>query len=80
MQITLINDSVLHVREYNDEFERNYSFHWQDSKGGFLLRWDNAPHHKNLKTFPNHMHKKNLVEESDVITLKDVLKYITACL
>ncbi|WP_236610012.1 hypothetical protein [Desulfotignum phosphitoxidans] len=26
------------------------------------------------------MHKKNLVEESDVITLKDVLKYITACL
>jgi hypothetical protein len=74
IQIVLIDNSVLHVREYNDEFERNYSFHWQDSLGAFLLRWDNAPHHKNLKTFPHHMHKSNLIEESNVISLKDVSK------
>jgi hypothetical protein len=80
MQIGLIDNSILHVREYNDEFERNYSFHWQDSKGAFLLRWDNAPHHKHIKTFPNHLHKNDLIEESDVISLKDVLKYITSCL
>ena len=80
MQIVLIDNSVLHVREYNDEFERNYSFHWQDSLGAFLLRWDNAPHHKNLKTFPHHMHKNNLIEESSAISLKDVLKYITSCI
>jgi hypothetical protein len=80
IQIVLIDNSVLHVREYNDEFERNYSFHWQDSLGAFLLRWDNAPHHKNLKTFPHHMHKNNLIEESNVISLKDVLKYIISCI
>ncbi|MCF8090676.1 MAG: DUF6516 family protein [Desulfotignum sp.] len=78
MQIVLIDNSVLHVREYNDEFERNYSFHWQDSQGAFLLRWDNAPHHNHLKTFPNHMHKNDLIEESDVISIKEVLKYITS--
>lgn len=80
MQIMLIDRSVLHIREYNDEFERNYSFHWQDSQGTFLLRWDNAPHHKHLKTYPSHMHKNDLIEESDVISLKDVLKYITSCI
>ena len=80
MQIVLIDNSTLHVREYNDEFERNYSFHWQDSQGAFLLRWDNAPHHKNLKTFPNHMHIDDVIEESNVISLKDVLKYITSCI
>jgi len=80
MQIVLIDKSVLHVREYNDEFERNYSFHWQDSQGAFLLRWDNAPHHKNLKTFPHHMHKNDRIEETNVISLKDILKYITSCI
>jgi hypothetical protein len=76
--IVLIDNSVLHVREYNDEFERNYSFHWQNSQGAFVMRWDNAPHHRHLKTYPNHMHRNDLIEESDVITLKDVLKYITS--
>ncbi len=52
MQIMFIDNSVLHVREYNDEFERNYSYHWQDSQGAFLLRWDNAPHHKKSGNIP----------------------------
>jgi hypothetical protein len=66
IQIVLIDNSVLHVREYNDEFERNYSFHWQDSLGAFLLRWDNAPHHKNLKTFPLPPHVEWYVDHQSV--------------
>jgi hypothetical protein len=42
--------------------------------------WDNAPHHKHLKTFPNHMLKNDLIEESDIISIKEVLKYITSCM
>ena len=75
--MVLIKDgSFLHVREYNDERERHYSFHWQDPQGKLLLRWDNAPHHKELKTFPHHRHNKEQIEESTDITLSDVLKCI----
>ena len=53
-----------------------YSFHWQDKNGDLIIRWDNAPHYKNIKTFPHHKHTKNGVEESDEVCLEDVLKYI----
>ncbi|WP_369750793.1 DUF6516 family protein [Methanocaldococcus sp. FS406-22] len=50
--------------------------HWQDKNGDLIIRWDNAPHYKNIKTFPHHKHTKNGVEESDEVCLEDVLKYI----
>jgi len=33
-----------------------YSFHWQDAAGKLLKRWDNAAHHRELSTHPNHLH------------------------
>ena len=33
-----------------------YSFHWQDADGRLCKRWDNANHHPELRTFPNHVH------------------------
>lgn len=41
-----------------------YRFHWQDTFGNLLKRWDNAPHHPEIKTFPNHVHDGN---ENNVI-------------
>ena len=76
LMVLIKDSSVLYIREYNDERERHYSFHWQDSQGELLLRWDNAPHHKELKTFPHHRHNKKQIEESTDITLSDVLKCI----
>ena len=76
MEIVIFDESILYVREYNDDEERNYSFHWQDSLGELILRWDNAPHYKWLKTFPHHLHRESNVEESTDITLSDVLKHI----
>jgi hypothetical protein len=43
------------VREFK-EFKRNYSYHWQTPKGKIIVRWDNAPHHKDISTFTNHKH------------------------
>lgn len=34
-----------------------YSFHWQSNDGTPICRWDNAPHHRNLTTFPHHLHE-----------------------
>jgi len=33
-----------------------YSFHWQQGNGTLLKRWDNAPHHPEISTFPHHIH------------------------
>jgi len=37
---------------------------------------NNAPHYKNIKTFPHHKHTKKGIEESFETTLEDVLSVI----
>jgi len=66
-------DSVLHIKIYLSDREYNYSFHWQKESGELIMRWDNAPHHQDNRTFPHHVHTKDGVKESYSITLYDVL-------
>lgn len=33
-----------------------YRHHWQDADGQLRKRWDNAPHHPEIDSFPNHLH------------------------
>lgn len=33
-----------------------YHFHWQDLNNQLIKRWDNAPHHPEIETFPDHVH------------------------
>ena len=33
-----------------------YRHHWQDRSGRLVKRWDNAPHHPEIETFPHHLH------------------------
>lgn len=33
-----------------------YRHHWQDDNGQLIKRWDNAPHHPEVDTFPHHLH------------------------
>jgi hypothetical protein len=35
---------------------RRYSFYLQDAQGRCVWRYDNAPHHPELPTFPHHKH------------------------
>ncbi len=51
----LMDGSVLYIREFVSENEYSYSFQWQKN-GNLLIRWDNAPHHRHLETFPHHKH------------------------
>jgi hypothetical protein len=34
-----------------------YRHHWQDGNGVLIKRWDNAPHHPAIETFPHHLHQ-----------------------
>ena len=33
-----------------------YRHHWQDRTGQLIKRWDNAPHYREIDTFPHHLH------------------------
>ncbi len=43
---------------------KRYRHHWQSPDGQVIKRWDNAPHHPEIDTFPHHLHDGS---ESNVI-------------
>jgi len=36
--------------------KQDYSYHYQKSNGDLVFRYDNAPHHPEVETFPHHKH------------------------
>lgn len=68
--------SVFHFKEILLENNRHYRFHYMNKSEKLIFRWDTAPHHKKLKTFPFHIHLPDGVEESKQIDLIDVLDKI----
>ena len=61
LNILFDNGYRLHVFEYvrveGCRVERlKYRYHFEDDEGRLLFRYDNAPHHRGLETFPHHKH------------------------
>lgn len=62
--IDLIDGSILFFAQYVRLEQRGsgrinrvkYRYHWQAPQGETRYRWDNARHHPDLATFPNHVH------------------------
>ncbi|MBF0228938.1 MAG: hypothetical protein HQK63_05040 [Desulfamplus sp.] len=76
LKVVFVDESVLFAREYFDTDERNYSFHWQNKQNIMIIRWDNAPHHHDISTFPHHKHSDNEISESNEISLEDAIEFI----
>ncbi|MGA1874459.1 MAG: DUF6516 family protein [bacterium] len=68
--------SLLYIHELHTQSYQKYSYHWQNSNGELILRWDNKPHWKHLATFPHHRHEKGEVVESHRITIGELLETI----
>jgi len=73
-----MNGSILYFFEFvevqNDApVLVKYKYQWQSSEGKLLKRWDNAPHHKELDTFPDHVHDSNGVYPAPSMNLELVL-------
>lgn len=49
-----MTERVLEVRSSLEVTK--YRHHWQASTGKLIKRWDNAPHHPEIDTFPDHLH------------------------
>jgi len=53
LRLHLIDESYLDIRLAVD----GYAFHWERrALDGLLYRWDDAPHHREISTFPHHLH------------------------
>ena len=76
LKITLINNTILFSNEFISEFSRKYSYHWQTNFDELIMRWDNAPHHMDVATFPFHIHISDSITESKEIDLIEVLNFI----
>lgn len=77
-QVTFINDSKLFIKEYVFENkERKYAYHWTDSCGNMICRWDNADHWPDISTSPHHKHTGSEVFESTDTSVGDVLNRIS---
>ena len=60
-RIKLIDESLIEITERILEeigglTTTKYRYHWQTGSGKLIKRWDNAPHHPEIDTFPDHLH------------------------
>ncbi len=76
MKIYFSDGCELHTNEYVAFNTRKYAFHFQDKAMNMLMRWDNAPHHKEIDTYPFHLHNGKQVMPSSAMQLKDILEYL----
>lgn len=52
--LMLVDDSCLDIWL---SYDGDYAYHWEQRRQrGRLFRWDNAPHHPHVSTFPAHFH------------------------
>jgi len=82
IKCNLPNGDILEFAEYIRNIKNmihleTYSFHWQSSDGKLVKRWDNVKHHKDVGTYPYHLHLSNdTVIDSEPMNLKKVLAEI----
>ncbi len=54
-----------------------YRYHFMDKSQHLVFRYDNAPHHSDVKSFPHHKHTTRTVKASREPDLRSVLLEIT---
>ena len=76
--LELRDGTELHIFEYVDSGlnKIDYSYHWQNKEKKLIKRWDNAPHHVEIKTFPNHLHNGEDIMASAEPTFVEIIKNI----
>lgn len=72
----LVDASTLHINESSIRGKNKYSYHWQDAQNQLIIRWDNAPHHLHLASFPHHRHEGGSVHENPRVSIDEVLAEI----
>ena len=73
----LLDMSVLYIREiWRDERRIAYSYYWLKPDGDLIEGWDNAPHHPEVETFPDHAHTEEGIKPLHRSNLDSLLNKI----
>jgi hypothetical protein len=72
----VLDGTVLYIRELHTTDYQKYSYHWQKEDGEPIVRWDNKPHWKEIKTFPHHKHERNKVFPAHRVNVDEVIEEI----
>jgi len=82
-QIIFMNSSILEISIFVTEFSNTlsidkYRFQYMDNHGKMHFRYDNAPHHHELPTYPHHKYTPDKTIQATLPSLKDILNEISA--
>lgn len=80
VKVEFVDGSLLHVREAIFSDSSKYSHHWQTQAGELLIRWDNAPHHHEVPSYPDHKHEGERLGSSTRVSVEEVLNEIATVL
>ena len=75
-KLAFIDNSILEFMELVSKKEVEYRFQFMNKTHELIARWDSAPHHRELTTFPYHMHTREGVKESKKVTLFEILDIV----
>jgi len=76
--VEFIDGSSLAFSEQLPILRQKFRFHYMDARHTLIVRWDSAPHHRALSTFPFHRHTPQGINNHPAITLLEALDVIAA--
>jgi hypothetical protein len=79
-KIVFVNNYSLDFRELVSAEHADYRFHFMNGNNRLIKRWDSAPHHKEITSFPFHLHTPEGVRECDKVNLIEVIDIIKAAM
>ena len=82
LRLHLVDNSFIDIWLSNRE---DYAYHWEHRRqSGRMYRWDNAPHHPEISTYPHHLHDgdEHTIVESYLDTtpeaaLQEILNFVS---
>jgi hypothetical protein len=72
-----ISEAIVLIGEEPDWL--SYRYHYQSSNAALIFRYDNAPHHPEISSFPDHKHTRDAVVASSHPLIEQVLEEAQAC-
>ena len=80
--IVIIDASVLEIAIFAAQTAGGlsidkYRLHYADQDGKMIFRYDNAPHHPGLDSYPDHKHTPTRIISSSRPSVKDILNEIS---
>ncbi len=80
--LLIIDSSIFEIAIFATESRKTlsikkYRLHYMNNTGQMLFRYDNAPHHPEIDSYPHHKHTPDKIVPSTMPSLKDILNEIS---